>query len=340
MRLDRVMTLRWGIAGPGRIARGIARDLLIVEDCELVAVGSRSRERAEAFVAEFAAPGSGARAYGSYRELLGDGDVDVVYISTPHRQHAAIARAALAAGKAILVEKAFTCTVAGAQSVVDAAHRHRRFAMEAMWTRFAPLVVRLRELLADGAVGEVLAVHADLGVVKDVDPADRLWDPAQGGGALLDLGVYPVSFAQLVLGTPDSVQVRGGVGPTGVEQDAALLLGYDDGPWSLVDCSLRMPLAGAAAVVGTAGRIDVLPRFHHPSDMVLTRLGADPERISAPLVGGGYWHELVEVRDCVAAGLTESPVMPLGDTLAVMGVLESALHSLGLALTEDESVEV
>ena len=334
------MTLRWGIAGPGRIARGIARDLRIVDGCELVAVGSRSLARAEAFVAELAEPGSGARAHGGYRELLADDAVDVVYVSTPHRQHAAIARAALAAGKAVLVEKSFTCTLAGAQGVVDAAREHRRFAMEAMWTRFAPLVVRLRELLADGAIGEVRAVHADLGVVKPVDPLDRLWDPAQGGGALLDVGVYPVAFAQMLFGTPDSVQVRGTLGPTGVEQDAALLLGWDDGRWAMLDCSLRLPLAGGAAILGTAGRIDVLPRFHHPTELVLSRLGSDPERVTAPLVGGGYSHELAEVRDRMAAGETESQVMPLADTLAVMGILEEALQTLNLHQTEDESVEV
>jgi predicted dehydrogenase len=336
------MTLRWGVAGPGRIAHGIARDLAVVDGCELVAVGSRSLARAGAFAAKHAAsaPAGGARAHEGYGALIADPEVDVVYIATPHRQHAAIARAALAAGKAVLVEKAFTCTVAGAQGVVDVARSRGVFAMEAMWTRFTPLIVRMRELVADGAIGEVRAVHADLGVVRSPDPADRLWDPAQGGGALLDLGVYPVAFAQMVLGTPDSVEVRGTIGPTGVEQDAAMVLGYDDGRWALVDCSLRMPLAGAASVIGTAGRIDVLPRFHHPTDLVLHRVGADPEPMSAGLVGGGYSHELVEVRDCLAAGLTESPVMPLSDTLAVMGVLETALLSLGLHLDEDESVEV
>jgi predicted dehydrogenase len=336
------MTLRWGVAGPGRIAHGIARDLEILDGCELAAVGSRSLARAEAFAAEHAAAGppDGVRAHGSYRELIADEGVDVVYIATPHRQHAAIARAALRAGKAVLVEKAFTCTLAGAQSVVDVAREQGGFAMEAMWTRFTPLIRRMGDLVADGAVGDVRAVHADLGVVKAVDPTDRLWDPAQGGGALLDLGVYPVSFAQLVLGTPDVVEVRGTIGPTGVEQDVAMLLGYEDGRWAMVDCSLRMPLAGAAAVVGTAGRIDVLPRFHHPTDLVLHRVGHDPEPMSASLVGGGYYHELVEVRDCLAAGRAESETMPLADTLAVMGVLESALHGLGLSLTEDESVEV
>ena len=337
------MTLRWGVAGPGRIAHGIARDLSVVEGCELVAVGSRSLARAEAFAAEHAASGppGGVRAHGGYRELVADPEVDVVYIATPHRQHAAIARAALAAGKAVLVEKAFTCTVAGAQGVVDVARKHGVFAMEAMWTRFIPLVVRMRELIADGAIGEVRAVHADLGVVKAVDPADRLWDPAQGGGALLDLGVYPVSLAQMVLGTPDSVQVRGTVGPTGVEQDAALLLGYDDGRWA----HARLLAADAAGRCGGRDRdggADRRPAAVPPPDRAWCCTGWAPSRRRSrrSMVGGGYSHELVEVRDCVAAGRTESPVMPLSDTLAVMGVLEAALTALGLQLDEDESVEV
>ena len=330
------MTLRWGIAGPGRIARGIARDLTtVVDDCELVAVGSRSEERAAAFAAELA---PGARAHGSYAALLADEEVDVVYVATPHRQHAAIARAAIEAGKALLVEKAFTCTYAGAQEVAELARARGVFVMEAMWTRFAPLVVRLRELIADGAIGEVRAVHADLGVVKPVDPADRLWDPAQGGGAILDLGVYPVSFAHMLLGPPTGVRVHGTIGPTGVEQDTALLLEHPGGEWALLDVSLRMPLAGAAAVVGTHGRIDVHPRFHHPTRMVLTRPGREPETIEAGLLGGGYAHELIEVRDCLAAGRTESAVMPMSATLEVMAVLDRALRELGIEQSEDGSV--
>jgi predicted dehydrogenase len=330
------MTLRWGIIGPGRIARKLAADFAVVDGCELVAVGSRSLARAEAFAADLSPTLTGpVRPYGSYADLLAEPDVDVVYIATPHRQHAAVAAAVLEAGKAILVEKAFTCTVAGAQKVVDIARAHRLFAMEAMWTRFVPLVVRLRQLLADAAIGEVRAVHADLGVTREFDPADRLWDPAQGGGALLDLGVYPVAFAQMILGEPVSVAVRGNLGRTGVEEDVALLLGYASGAWAMIDCSLRLPLPGAASVVGSAGRIDVLPRFHHPVDLVLYRAGHEPEAIHLPVLGGGYAHELIEVRDRIAAGQLESTVMPLHDTLSVLHTLEVALHHLGLHLTED-----
>jgi predicted dehydrogenase len=330
------MTLRWGIIGPGRIARKLAADFAVVDGCELVAVGSRDPARAKAFVAGLPpAPAEPVRPYGSYADLLADPGVDVVYIATPHRQHAAIAVAALTAGKAVLVEKAFTCTVSGAQTVMDTAKAHRLFAMEAMWTRFVPLVVRLRELLADGVIGEVRSVHADLGVTHEFDPADRLWDPAQGGGALLDLGVYPVAFAQMILGEPGSVEVHGNLGRTGVDEDVALLLGYDSGAWAMLDCSLRLPLAGAASVIGSAGRIDVLPRFHHPVDMVLRRTGHDPTPVGLPMLAGGYAHQLIEVRDRIAAGHLESAVMPLRDTLSVLRTLETALRRLGLQLTED-----
>ena len=329
-------TVRWGVAGPGRIAAGVADDLPLVEGAELAAVGSRSRERAEAFAREHGTDAT--RAHGSYRDLVDDPDVDAVYVATPHPQHAEIAIACLAAGKAVLVEKSFTATLAGAWRVVDAARTHGVFAMEAMWTRFQPAVVRMRELIADGAIGDVRAVQADLGTVREVDPNDRLFDPALGGGALLDLGVYPVSFAQMVLGTPTAVTAVASWESTGVDADGALLLAYDDGRQATAQYSFHSPSPGQARVFGASGWIDVLPRFHHPSTIVLHREGADPETIELPATGTGYSHELVEVGDCLRAGRTESLVMPLDDTLAVQGVLADAAEQLGLVVREAEGV--
>jgi predicted dehydrogenase len=327
--------LRWGILATGGIAHSFTHDLRIA-GLDVAAVGSRSADSAARFAAEYEIP----HVHASYEDLVSDPDVDIVYVSTPHPMHAENAILALEHGKHVLVEKPFALTGAEAAAVRDAAAERGLLAMEAMWTRYLPHMIRIRELLDTGALGDVRALFADHTQRISSDPSHRLNALELGGGALLDLGVYPVSFAQMLLGTPDSVQVRGLVGPTGVEMDTALLLGYDDGRWAMLDCSLRMPLAGAAAVIGTAGRIDVRPRFHHPTELVLHRVGAEPEPMSAGLVGGGYSHELVEVRDCLAAGRTESEVMPLADTLAVMGVLETALHELGLSLDEDESVEV
>ena len=327
-----MQTIRWGIAGPGRIAAGVARDLVAVEGTELAAVGSRSAARAEAFAAEHGA----ARAHGSYRALVDDPDVDAIYIATPHPQHADLAVAALEAGKAVLVEKTFTATLAGAWRVVDTARRHGVFAMEAMWTRFQPAVVRAREIYEAGEIGEVRSVQADLGTVRDVDPSDRLFDAELGGGALLDLAVYPVSFAQMVLGgSPTRVHAVGRMETTGVDAENALLLAWEDGRFATAQTSFHSPSPGQARIFGSTGWIDVLPRFHHPTAIVVHRSPDDPgERLELPATGAGYSHEIVEVNSCLRAGRTESAVMPLDDTLAVQGVLAEAADQLGLSFSE------
>jgi predicted dehydrogenase len=208
--------------------------------------------------------------------------------------------------------------------------------MEAMWTRFQPAVVALRETIASGAIGEVRCVQADLGVARTFDPEDRLFALELGGGALHDLGVYVVSFAQMLLGTPDTVTAAGSRFPTGVDAEASLLLGYADGRSAVLTTSLRGALPGQARVFGTDGWIDVLPRFHHPQTVVLHRGSAEPETITRPALGGGYAHELIEVTECLRAGRTESEVMPLDDTLAVQDVLQQASDQLGVHHTEVE----
>lgn len=318
--------IRWGIVGPGRIAEQVVKDFAVVDGARAVAVGSRSLPRAQ----DFAARHGLARAHGSYRELLADPQVDVLYVATPHSHHAALALAALRAGKALLVEKAFTATSAGATEVVDLARSSGLFVMEAMWTRFQPAVVAMRELIADGAIGQVRSVQADLGVQRDFDPQDRLFALELGGGALLDLGVYVVSFAQMLLGTPDTVTAVGSQLPTGVDAEASLLLGYADGRSAALMTSLRHALPGQARVHGTEGWIDVLPRFHHPQTIVLHRRDHEAETITRPQLGGGYAHELIEVTECLRAGRTQSEVMPLADTLAVQAVLQRAAEQLGV----------
>ena len=324
----------WGIVGPGRIAENVTADFPHVDGARAVAVASRSAERAEAFAALHGID----RAYGSYAEILADPDVDVLYVATPHPQHHAIAMAALRAGKALLVEKAFTATTAGAAEVVHLARQTGVFVMEAMWTRFQPAVVAVRELVADGAIGEVRSVQADLGVAREYDPVDRLFDLALGGGALLDLGVYVVSFAQMMLGTPSRVVAAGSLFPSGADAEAALLLDHGDGRTATLTTSLRQALPGQARVFGTTGWIDVLPRFHHPQTIVLHRTGAEPETITRQQTGGGYAHELIEVTECLRAGRSESALMPLADTLAVQTVLGEAAEQLGVRHAEDATV--
>jgi len=273
-------------------------------------------------------------AHGSYRALLGDPDVDVVYVATPHPHHRALALAALAAGKAVLVEKSFTVTPAAAREVVAAARQAGRFAMEAMWTRFCPAVARLRELVADGAIGEVRMVTADLGVRHPADPATEDYDPARGDGLLFHLGVYPVSFAQMILGTPEAVVAHGTVHPSGADVEESVLLRYPGGRSALLFASLRSPAPGEARVLGTRGWIQVPPRFHYPSRIILHRPAHDPQTIDAPLTGAGYAHELSEVTSRIAGGHTESDIMPLADTVAVQDMLAEIVGQLGIRMTE------
>lgn len=328
--------LRWGIVGPGRIAAKVVEDFAVVDGAEVVAVASRALDRAEAFAAQHGI----ARAHGSYGAILDDDEVDVLYIATPHPQHRTIAVAALSAGKAVLVEKTFTATVAGAEEVVAAARKHQVFVMEAMWTRFQPAVVAARELIADGAIGEVRQLQADLGVDRPYDPSDRLFDPAQGGGAMLDLGVYLVSLAQHFLGTPDTVTATGSLTETGVDAEAGVLLGYADGRAATLLGSLRHHSPGSARLVGTGGWIDIRPRFHHPTTIVLARKGQEPETITRATIGAGYAHELIEVNTCLRAGRIESSVMPLDDTLAVQRILGEACAQLGVVHREDDTVQL
>ena len=322
------MTTRWGIAATGGMAAAFATDLALVPDAELAFVGSRTPERAAEFAGRFSATGSG-----TYRELLA-ADLDVVYIATPHPQHHALALAAIEAGVPVLVEKAFTATLAGAREVVDAARAAGLFCMEAMWTRFQPAVVRAKELIDAGEIGEPLLVQADFGAERVYDPSSRLFDLSLGGGSVLDLGVYPISLAQHVLGRPDRVMITGTTYPNGADRSAAIHLAHDDGRAASLTCTLAAQTPGRAVVVGTEGSVELVPPFHHPERLVVRRSGRDPEELELSATGTGYSHQAVEVQRCLAEGLTESPTMPLDDTLDVQWVLAECLGQLGIEIGE------
>ncbi len=318
--------IRWGIVSTGGIARTMAAELRRLPDAQLAAVSSRSVQRARAFADEFGVE----RAYGSVGDLLSDDDVDIVYVATPHAQHAAIVGAALDIGRAVLCEKTFTTSLADTENLVQRARDRRIFCMEAMWARFVPLLVRTREIIADGGVGEVRTVFADLGFVAPRDPQHRLWDPVLGGGALLDLGVYPVAFAQMVLGEPDTVTAHGSLSPQQVDAEAGLLLSWDGGARALLDVSLVAHSPGMAMIIGTEGRLDLPPRFHHPTRLVHTSADGSVQEYGHEHEGRGYLPMLREVHRCLREGQTESEAMPLSDTVAVMRVLDQALRLLGV----------
>lgn len=337
MTAERTEALRWGFVGPGAIAAKMATDLALLDGHVLQAVGSRALDRAEAFARAHDA----RRAYGSYAEVLADPDVEVVYIATPHRQHHALAMATIAAGKHLLVEKSFTATTAGAQEVAAAARAAGVFCMEAMWTRFQPAFIHAMDRVRSGAIGGIRSARADLGFRAPYDPQARLWDRAQAGGALLDVGVYPLSFLQHVFGAgPAAIEVAGSLADNGADADSSILWRTGDGRSGYAQCSLVAPLPGTAAVFGTRGWVEIPPRFHHPTSYVLHPIDDDgragePEVHHHEATGSGLAHELEEVRRCLSAGRTESPTMPLDDTLTVMQVLETALHALGVSYEEE-----
>jgi predicted dehydrogenase len=311
--------LRWGILSTGGIARTFTKDLAHVDEGVAVAVGSRSFDSANAFADEFDIP----HRYGSYEELVGDPDVDAIYVGTPHPMHHDNAILALEHGKHVLVEKAFTVTAAEAREVVDVARRKGLFAMEAMWTRFLPSVVAIRELIARGELGEIVSVEADHGQWFDPDPSFRLFAPELGGGALLDLGVYPVSFASMILGSPNRIVALWDPAFTGVDAQTSMLFGYESGAQAILTCTLRARSATRACVTGEQARIEIDGSFYSATAFSLIDRDGAIRRFDFPREGRGLLYEAQEVARCVEAGFLESPIMPLDETISIMETMDS-----------------
>ncbi|MFE5730904.1 Gfo/Idh/MocA family protein [Streptomyces sp. NPDC056528] len=319
--------VRWGILATGGIAERFTTDLLTLDDAEVVAVASRSEAPAKAFAERFGIP----RAYGEWAGLFADADVDVVYVATPHHAHRAAAGLALEAGKAVLCEKALTLNAREAAELVALARDRGLFLMEAMWMYCNPLIRRIAELVRDGAVGEVRTVQADFGIAGPFGADHRLRDPNTGGGALLDLGVYPVAFAQLLLGEPDSVRAHALLSPEGVDLNTGMLLGWSGtGASALLSCSIAADTPLTASVTGSLGRIDVPRGFFFPERFTLHRDGVEPEEFTAEADPHGFRHEAAEVMRCLRAGEKESPLVPLDGSLAVMRTLDAVRDRIGV----------
>ena len=319
--------IRWGIIGTGGIAQTFAADLEHTRSGSVVAVGSRRQETADAFGERFGVP----RRYSSYEALAEDPEVDVVYVSTPHPMHHPDAMLALRAGKHVLVEKPFTMNGAEAEEIVATARERGLFAMEAMWARFLPHMREVRRLLADGVLGEIVTVSADHSQWFAEDAEHRLFAPALGGGALLDLGIYPVSFASMVLGEPDRVVVLSDPAFTGVDAQTSILLGYPDSAHAVLNCTLRALGPTRAAIVGTEGRIEIDGAFYQPTSFTLIPREGESQRLFDPPAEGGLRHEADEVARCVEAGELESPEMPLDETVSIMRTMDAVLAQAGAA---------
>jgi predicted dehydrogenase len=317
---------RWGILGPGNIAAKFATGVAALEDHEVIAVGSRTQASADRFADRFDI----VRRHVGYEALAADPNVDAIYVATPHNYHHDHTLLALRHGKHVLCEKPFAINAVQATAMVDEARRQKLFLMEAMWSRFLPIIVETRKLIAEGAIGKVQMIQSDFGFRASFNPASRLFDPALGGGALLDVGVYPISLAAMVLGQPDRIAAIAALGATGIDENTGILLGFPGGEVALLSTTIRATTLQEAIILGDNGSI----RLHSPwwvgNTLTLHRAGNDPEVIQRPYLANGYSHEAIEVVDCVRAGKLESDVMPLDESVRIMAIMDTVRAQLGM----------
>jgi predicted dehydrogenase len=325
-------TIRWGIAATGRITERFVTGLRQLPDAEVAAVASRTAVRADEFGDAYAIP----RRHGSYQALADDPDVDVVYVASPHARHEPDTRLFLAAGKPVLCEKPFALDHIQAGRMAEAARARGLFLMEAVWSRFLPAYLALRELLAQGRIGEPQLVEADFGFRRPFDPRHRLFDRALGGGALLDLGIYPVQLASLVFGRPDSVAARAHLGESQVDEVVAAVLHHPGGGLAVVKAGIRVEMRCTARITGTEGWIG-LPAFMHCPDHLLISdsHGGPPERVDCAWQGEGLRFQAAEVHECLRTGRTESAAMPLDETIALAHTLTAIRAEIGLSYPGD-----
>jgi predicted dehydrogenase len=314
-------TYNWAILGPGHIAHKFAQDLALVPNAKLHAVASRSLAKAQEFAATYGAP----HAVGSYEELLAVPGIDAVYIATPHSEHHAHALLCLRAGLPVLCEKAFTQNAAQAQEVIATARQHGVFLMEAFWTRFFPAIYKAR------TIGEVMHLVADFGFRTDVQPEGRLFNPALAGGSLLDIGVYPLFISKLFLGAPTEVRAVATPTGTGVDQNCAMALAYANGATATLFSTIAAITENRCVLYGTKGHLQLLGRFHAPHG-VLVKLHDEEQAQEIPCdkQGLGYHYEAAHVQECLAQGLLESPLLPLGFSLELMQLLDTVRAQIGL----------
>ncbi len=322
--------VRWGILATGGIARSFARDLLVTPGAVIAAVGSRAQGSADAFARELG--GDDCRAHASYESLVADPEVDVVYVATPHSMHLRDARLAFEAGKHVVCEKPLTINAAEAEEMVRLAREHDRFLMEAMWMACHPVIRAVRDGLAAGRFGTPRSLHADIGFRVERPPTDRLLDPALGGGTLLDMGVYPLTFAHLMLGEATELRGVADLDERGVDRDIAIAGRYAGGATASISATMTSASPGWAWIATDAGRIELAGHLTHPSAATWLPSGGEAEEIRGvePLVGGGLGNEAAEAMRCVRAGLRESPLVPHEQTLTVMRQMDDLRDQIGV----------
>ena len=326
-----IKEMRWGILSTGLIADQFTRDVQRLSDHKVVAVGSRSLEKANEFADRF----SIKNRHGSYLELFNDPEVDGIYVATHHPLHARDTIAALSAGKPVLCEKPFAMSYEETKAMVDKAREKNLLLMEAMWARYLPHMVRIREIINSGVLGEIISVRADHGQWFKLDPEFRLFKPELGGGALFDLGIYVVSFASMVLGTPERVTARSTKAFTGVDGQTSIILEYKSGAQAILTATNLAATPNRALIVGRDARIEIDRTFYAPTTFrVINNKDEIIDGWDKKYVGHGLREEAAEFARCLRSGEKESPMMPLAETLSIMKTLDEVKSQIGLTFPE------
>lgn len=319
-------TINWGIIAPGRIAHKFAHDLQLAEGARLHAVASRSMERASAFANQYGAH----HAYGSYEEILDCPDLDVIYIASPHTEHFAHTLMCLERKIPVLCEKPMAINSRQARQMVETARANDTFLMDAIWTRFIPAFEEALQLLDDGIVGPLKTIRADFGFRADFPPEHRVFNMALGGGALLDVGIYPIFLATLLWGKPKNVKASAAFGPTGADLSSAMIFEYTGNRLAILDASIAVNTNIEAFLYGETGTMHIHSRFHHPAKVAVSYYEKPTEYFGHNFTGNGYYHEIMEVCECLRNGQKESKKLPLSFSLQLMEVLDWVRKEAGI----------
>ncbi len=315
----------WGILGPGGIARAFAKDLTFLEGHTIGAVGSRSLNNAQVFAKDF-----GGIAYGSYEELVNDSTIDAIYIATPHPAHHDNVILALNAGKPVLCEKPFAVNAAEAQAMIDAASHNKVALMEAMWARFLPHYAKVREIIASGVLGPILSIHADHGQRLADQNIPRLVDPHLAGGALLDLGIYPISFAHMILGNPQSIKSTAVMTDKGVDAQTSMIFTYDNGAQSVLTTTMIEQTPCRAVVAGLHGWLEIDRTFYNPASMRVILNDGSVTQYPSTYIGHGLREQAESFKRLVQSGKFESEILSWQDTIDIMKTMDTVREQIGL----------
>ncbi len=315
----------WAVLGPGRIANKLADSLKILPQAKLYAVGSRALERAQ----EFADRHGFEKAYGSYDELMNDPEIDIIYISTPHIGHAKYAIECLKHKKAVLCEKPFAMNSGLVKEMIAAAKENNQFLMEALWTRFLPHIDKISQLITEGKIGEIKIVEADFGFIGNPDPTWRVFNPALGGGSLLDVGIYPLFLILHLLGTPDKISSFAQLSEHKIDEACTAIFKYEKAI-ATMHSSIITKTKTEANIFGSEGRLRLLGRFFNPTDIVYYDNEENSEKIHIPFEGNGFNYQAQEVMSCLDKGLKESPKWPLQSSLALSETMDKIIEQCGM----------